>query len=302
MAGFPMTTPGFTPNPTVADDILKTKPKKLVANPNALQGEVTNPFGDDNDEPKAPSRKGQGKGRFGGNETAKVEPTPIPTPETTVNADDIKADKNGVVISKRPLKDFAVVALKDIDDKAVQLNNPFKVVIKGRLEANKDGVVILKNPKPVVTKGDPVNDPAIDELAKKAIVAVGDAGWFGYLKLFKAKDVIISLEQDGSKFIVNVTADQPSENEAQLASSGLNTLLGFAKSTAKADEKIFLEKTGTTFEGKNLVLKFEGDKNLVLEMIQRKLAEEKAKAGLMMENSSDPGRSGMLQANSNTAK
>lgn len=286
--GFPMSTP-------MSDsDILKLMPSTPKANPNAFMDDSTTtpPFSAVNGR----SRSGGIKRGRGG----RVKPiddfpdtkvldeqiaaaTPSPTPKadpTPVSGDleEARADRNGVYINKRPLGDYAKTALEKIDSKAVKLDSPVKVVISGTLALGKDGkTIILKNPKPVRSKSDPVNDPAMEKFVQNAILAVGDTGWFGYLDRLQTKNVVITVEQNDTNFVASVRADQPSENHAKQAASGLNATITLGKALAKGDELVFLDLAKTISEGKTFILNFDIPKPLVQELILRKLAESKEK-------------------------
>jgi hypothetical protein len=196
--------------------------------------------------------------------------TPSPPPGGEAVA---KAQKLGIYINKRPMKDKAKETLAEVEAKKVALDKPFKVTVTGTLGLGKDGkTIVLKNPKPVLDKN-VKNDPAMEKLVQDWILAVGDAGWFGYLDKLKAKQLIITIEQNENELVASVKADQPDENYASTAASGLNSLLQIAATQVKDDEKTFLEKANVKSEGKTFMLNFAIPKPVVQDMIQRKLNE-----------------------------
>jgi len=212
----------------------------------------------------------------------KASPSPAPSPVAVANQEATE-DKFGVYINKRPLTDRATETLARIDAKEVKLDMPFKVSIVGTLGLAKDGkTVVLKNPKPLPPEKGVANDPKMEKLVQDWILAVGDAGWLGYLdkvvvsQKLKPKKVIVTVEQNDSVLVAKITAEQPTENEAKTYSSGLNALLGIAAGQTDGDEQVFLKAATTTVEGKLLVLNFIIPKPIVQEMIQRKLAAAKA--------------------------
>lgn len=277
--------PGMTPtNPTQSGSSLIDTPQALPKdNPNAVTGKVPDsPFdltGTDTDTAKATSpRKSRGKkGNANANNqgVAQNNTNTNANPETPApDAEDVaKADKFGIYINKRPMKVKAKETLADVEAKKVTLDKPFKVTVTGTLGLGKDGkTVVLKNPKPVTDKN-VKNDPAMEKLVQDWILAVGDAGWFGYLDKLKAKQLVITVEQNDTELIASVKADQPDANYASTAASGLNSLLQIAATQVKDDEKTFLEKANVKTEGKTFVLNFAIPKPVVQDMIQRKLNE-----------------------------
>jgi hypothetical protein len=275
--------PGIPSNPTLRNNL--PAPKYPKYNPKATTGEADG-WGDEDggENPtlgkgnggKLPNSDKSGNGKKDPN-NAVAEATPTPSPDDP-NAEVAKEDKNGVFINKRPLRDRADDTLKKIDGGSIDLTKSFKATVAGTLGLGKDGkTIVLKNPKPVPTDPNVPNDPALEKLAQDWIVSVGDAGWFGYLNLVKVKNVTVTVEQVGEKFIATVRGSQPSENAARMAASGLGSLIGIGAGAAKGDELVFLEAAETSADGSNLVLTVELDKPVVQEMIQRKLAEIKSK-------------------------
>lgn len=277
--------PGLSPmNPVQSgSSLIDTPPIAPKSNPNAVVGEVPgSPFdlsGNDT-TPSTPISPRKSRGKRGnanapatpGNGTAgnnaNVNPSPSPNTEDVATA-----DKFGIYINKRPMKDKAKETLADVEAKKVALDKSFKVTVTGTLGVGKDGkTIVLKNPKPILDKN-VKNDPAMEKLVQDWILAVGDAGWFGYLDKFKAKTVIITVEQNETDLVASIRADQPTPELANSQASGFRLLLQGAALAVKDDEKTFLERANVTSDGKTFILNFAIPKPIVQEMIQRKLNE-----------------------------
>ena len=115
------------------------------------------------------------------------------------------------------------------------------------------------------------------------VVAVGDAGWYGYLGVMDDKKgvgrkVTIMVEQNDTTFLANLRSEQPTPERASTASSGLFNLMTIGSFGANPDDLNFLKATKTSTDGKFLIVNFEMPKPQVQEMIQRKLAEMKDKS------------------------
>lgn len=269
--------PGIPSVPPVqsGNSLIDTPPVAPKRNKNAVVGDVpSSPFdlsdtdaGANKSDSKTPDKKEPGNTDVAqSNSNTSATPTP--------NPDDVaKEDKYGVFINKRPMKDKAKETLTEVEANKVKLDNPFKVTVTGTLGPGKDGkTIVLKNPKPIVDKN-VKNDPAMEKLVQDWILAVGDAGWFGYLDKFKAKTVVITVEQNDTDLIASVRADQPTEELANSQASGFRLLLQGAALAVKDDEKTFLERANVTSDGKAFILNFAIPKPIVQEMIQRKLNE-----------------------------
>ncbi|MBA2348446.1 MAG: hypothetical protein H0V81_09135 [Solirubrobacterales bacterium] len=293
-----MSTPGFlapgipSGNPTYGGSgLINTPPIAARKNPNAIQGDLPtgSPLGDPTDNPTIAgvNRKGRrGQTPLDGgtpndanaNSNPGASNTNTANPTIPVTTDEAKEDQNGIFINKRPMRVEAKESLEQIDAGKVKIDTPFKVVISATLGLGKDGkTVVLKNPKPVPQDPKIPNDPVMEKFVQDWIIAVGDAGWFGYLDKLKAKKVLITVQQTDTELIASVRADQPTDNDAKLAASGLGTLLSIAAPAASGDDQLFLQKASVTAEGKTFILNFNIPKPLVQEMILRKLAESKEK-------------------------
>jgi hypothetical protein len=285
--GIPYSAPSVS-----GSGLLNTPPIRPNVNPNAIDGALPDsPLGASTDDnPTIPgARKGRRGGRLPSDATANTNSntntadansnTANPTtPNATAKVDEAKEDQFGVFINKRPMKDRAKESLQKIESKTVKIDAPFKVVVSATLGLGTDGkTIVLKNPKLVPNNPPMKNDPVMEKFVQDWILAVGDAGWFGYLDKLKTKKVVISVEQNATELIASVRADQPTENDAKQAQSGLGTLLSIAAPAASGDDQLFLQKASVSSEGKTFILNFNLPKPLVQEMIQRKLGEFKEK-------------------------
>ena len=295
-------------NPTIGGSgLINTPAITPKINPNAVEGALPNdgPLGTSTDDnPTIPGgRKGRRGGRLPASAKANTNPadansnTANPTdPNATAKTEEAREDQFGVFINKRPMKDRAKESLEKIESKTVKIDAPFKVVISATLGLGADGkTIVLKNPKLVPNNPPTKNDPATEKFVQDWILAVGDAGWFGYLDKLKTKKVVISVEQNETELIASVRADQPTENDARQAQSGLGALLSLAAPAASGDDQLFLQKASVTSEGKTFILNFNLPRPLVQEMIQRKLGEFK-------EKEAKPNGNAEVRANDNTAK
>ncbi len=222
-------------------------------------------------------------------DVAQLETTPSPTPTPVATVEpaptpdgDVKEDKFGVFINKRPLTDGATETLEKLAANQIKLDATFKVGLMGTLGLAKDGkTVVLKNPKLIDTGVS--NHPAIETFVKEWILKLGDSGWLGHIehldenKKVKEKRVQIILEQNDADFFATINAEQPDENTAKTLSSGLNTLLQLAASQTDGYEQVFLKAASSTPNGKSLTLNLRIPKPIVQEMMKQKLAEYQAK-------------------------
>ena len=271
-SGFPVTTPPVQSGSSLIDTPAiapkknpKARPDKLPDSPFDLS-DVNGEDADKTANTNTNSNKTDPK-------VAQNNPSPSPSPAE----DESTPDKFGIFLNKRPMRVKAEETIADINANKVKTDTNFKVVVTGTLGLARDGkTVVLKNTKPVIDPKAPKNDPAMEKLVQDWILAVGDAGWFGYLDKLKSKQLTITIEQNDAELVASVKADQPSENLARSAASGLNVVLQGAALAVKDDEKTFLEKAIVTAEGKTFVLNFAIPKPIVQEMIQRKLAEQAA--------------------------
>ncbi|MEP6944830.1 MAG: hypothetical protein ABJA02_02855 [Acidobacteriota bacterium] len=284
-----------TTRPIPGNNLLNTPPLYAKPKKNVVNGKLPTDFGEDptvsdfkpglnkrkpgSNTPTNPPDKKPGEIAPGipGNSNTNTGPNGQTTAQGE-KPDEAVLDEHGVYINKRPTRDFATEALQKLENKQIVLDTPFKVTIKGTLGPAKDGkTIILKNPRPVITPTETAGDPAMLKFAQEAIIAFADAGWFGYLDKMEAKNVTIHLEQNNDVVIARLSADQPDENRAKAFASSLNTVLfGAALAAGDGDTKAFLQAAKTGTDGKTFFVNMEMPKPVFTQMIQRKLAEQKA--------------------------
>ncbi len=300
--GMPSDIPGFpnipTMRPNPANSLLNTTPNYAKPKKDVVDGELPTGF----DDPKVGENKpGLNKRRRGSN-----TPTNLPAlkpgeiapgipgnantntntatdPNAAKTEDQGVEDRNGMSINGRPIKDKATETIAEVDAGKVKLDLPFRVVITGTLGFAKDGkTIVLKDPKPAPPDKNFPSDPALTKLAQEWVVAVGDAGWYGYLGLLDekkgvGKTVVITIEQNDATFVANLRAEQKDANRANTTATSLSAIMNLGVGYLNEDEKTFFKQTKTGSDGKFLVVNFEMPKPQVQELIQRKLAETKEK-------------------------
>lgn len=313
---FPSYIPGI-PNPTTGGgtaDLMSKQPELPKDNPSAVVGpKIDSPFTvEGNPTVTSPRVKNQRPRTWKNNPTIndkspdklpdltadnktpnKVEPKTTPTPD----GDDVsKEDNFGIYKRKKPLKDFAAKAKTEV--KNVKLDAPFTVTMTADLDIGKDGkTVVLKNPKLIKDKNQPVGDEQMAKLAEEAILAIGDSGWLGYLRTIGFKKVVFTLSQDETQMTAKIVGEQKDENSAKTSASGLNGMISVGKAATDGDEKMLLERATTTSEGKMVILNFAIPKEVALEMINRKLKEAEEKPEVKPQSAAQ-----IKETNQNAAK
>ena len=279
---------GFPSAPTVTPstpDMLNTPQVLPTPNANPVEGEL--PSFESSPGTAGVSKPRKGRIRTPNNSTVADSNTNSNTalPQVNANAntaapqDEAKADQYGVFINKRPLVDQAKETLAEIQSTKVKLDTPFKIVVEGTIGLGTDGkTIVLKNPRQIK---DPnvKNDPVIEKLVTDWILRVGDSGWLGYLNQLdqknkvKTRKVSITVEQNSADFLASIRSEQPSENEAKVAASGLGVIIGAGAVALSGDEQTFLKSATTSADGKFFVFNFKMPTADVQQIIQRKLAD-----------------------------
>ncbi len=303
--GFQQDIPGFpnipTMRPNPANSLLNTTPNYAKPKKDVVDGDLPTGFDDNptvgqnkpglnkrhpstNTPTNLPALKpGEIAPGIPGNANTNVTVDPNNPTIANKTEDQGVEDRNGMSINRRPVNDKAAETIAEVDAGKVKLDQPFRVVITGTLGLAKDGkTIVLKDPKPAPPDKNFPSDPALTKLAQEWVVAVGDAGWYGYLGLLDEKKgvgkaVVITIEQNDATFVANLRAEQKDANRANTTAASLGTIMNLGIDYVSEDERTFLKSTKTASDGKFLVVNFEMTKPQVQELIQRKLAETKEK-------------------------
>ncbi|CAN5389322.1 hypothetical protein BH10ACI1_BH10ACI1_00060 [soil metagenome] len=169
-----------------------------------------------------------------------------------------KVEPKDIVINKRPLQDFSELLKEKIEKGEVDLDKSFKVVLEGVL--TEDGKFDLQKSKFTLSEG----DEQMVNVAKSGIQAIGDSGYFGYLRKLGAEKVKLTVAQDGETFSARIETEQNDENKAKTMASGLNTLLSGIKLISKQENNKISDDEMTIIngfqvpmtDGKNVILNF----------------------------------------------
>lgn len=301
--GFPNFGPTTTPPVTTLDP---NQPAILpTPNPNAVQGTIPDsPLGNvggGNPTVKIPRAKIR---RYPTTRLPKVSNnSPIALPSDKELADKNAADKNknqnanaapktedkpaadpnsdeAKLFNKKPLEDFGVKYGEAILNNQVNINAPFAVEVKTKLDEN--GKFI----KPVmVTK--PGSDEKMTELAKEAIAAFGDSQLLSKLYDVGGRNVTIRFEQNQDNLQAIILTETESDNRAKTLAGLLNLVIKNAGLKEGSDEDILMKKAQFSTQGKVFIINFlipNDEKTSMikknLEKLQEKLKNQKPNSGV----------------------
>jgi hypothetical protein len=181
---------------------------------------------------------------------------------------DGQENADGITINKRPIRDLGDFVREKVSNKEVDLEKPFLVEIEGVL--TKDGRLDGAKSKFIRTEG----DRQMIEVAKRAIEAVNDGGWFVYLRNLGAGKIDFLISQDDKTVSSIIKGDAADENKAKTIASGLNAMFQIGKMKVKGeDEKLLLSSASVVSAGKQFIINFALPREAAQEMIRRKLKE-----------------------------
>lgn len=181
-----------------------------------------------------------------------------------------------VRINKQPLQDWSGFLRDKLEKGELDPAQPFKIVAD--ISLDKDGRMDLsidqatKQPKTryVSTEG----EEQMVIIAKSAVEAIGNSGWFAHLKQFGVDKFKLTLGQDKEKFFGGLEIEQPTKEKAGTTVSAFNMLFLFVKTNAKLDEDAKTILSGfekVTSSEKVVMINFELPAEKVREIIQRNL-------------------------------
>lgn len=147
----------------------------------------------------------------------------------------------GTAINKKPLVDFADDVARKFNTKEVDLNGLFSIEYeaffdnKGRLDLKKSRIV----------RSD--GDPKLVEVAKRGIEAVGDSGWFQYVRDLDVEKLTIIASQDNENVSLNIQSEAKTKERARTIVSGLNMMVRIGAEQAKnSNDRLLLQNTKAT--------------------------------------------------------
>ncbi len=175
-----------------------------------------------------------------------------------------------ITINKRPLYDLSDSVRKKIGNKEIDLTAPFSVECEAFFTSK--GNLDQKLSKFTVISG----DPKMAELAKNAIEAIGDSGYFQYLQAFDhISKAQIKISQDSQNFSLNILSNAKSKERARTISSALTTLISLAVMQSKnEDDKFLLKGVTTTSDKTAFEIKFVLPANELQNFILRKITAQ----------------------------
>jgi hypothetical protein len=178
-------------------------------------------------------------------------------------------DMNGVYINRRPMNDLKTELQKSAQD--ADIYAPFRLVISGDLGLSGDGKTVkILNPKLVSQTSDEKGAKA-RKLAQDVILAVSDAGWFGYFYQQMIRNVTIDVEQDEAGVKVDMSSNTAETNDARNAASGFSALAAMLTIAAEPDDKEFLKYLKVSSKENVFRMKFDAPQELVKKIIERTL-------------------------------
>jgi len=194
----------------------------------------------------------------------------------TLAANAVFAQEKKVEVNKMPFIDFAQMLKEKTDAEAVDLTKSFSVELEGVL--TKDGKFDPKQSNFTKESG----DAAMVKVGKDSIIAVGDSGFFNYLKDFGVEKFRLMLVQDDKQIYANIVSELETPERTKTLASLLNTLMRMLPMVDKAktdkgkeglddDQKILVGGLNVKSEGKSLTINFAYEKSVIQEMINRRL-------------------------------
>lgn len=163
----------------------------------------------------------------------------------TLAAFPVFAQNQPIELNRQPLQDFGSLVSSKLKKKEVDLTKPFLIELRGAL--NQEGKFDYQKTKFVRAEG----DGQMIEVAKGAIKAINDGGFFIYLRNLGVENLIVKLSQDEKQFKAAITSETETETRAKTVISALNMFITIGKTKVEDENyKSFLEGTNVSAEGK----------------------------------------------------
>jgi hypothetical protein len=153
------------------------------------------------------------------------------------------ANAQNVQVNDKPLRDFGENVRSRIEQKQLDITKPFAVEMSAVITS--DGKLDKNASKFTSQSG----DAKMAEVAKQAIFAMGDSGYFGYLQQAGISQATLSVSQTEQTFTGSVRSSK-GRFEAAIVTSGINLALKAGLSQdMQPNEKLILENTRASHNG-----------------------------------------------------
>lgn len=166
------------------------------------------------------------------------------------------SDSETVLINKRPLGDLGDRTAREIAN-GLDLNANFLIELAGQLR--KDGKIDRKTARFTRTEG----DKRMGDLARNAIEAISDAGFFAYVQSILGNQFTLQVFQNDDTIGFEIRSDLATESVAKSRQSTLNLLFRVAQeekarkaeTVEEKDDLILLKSMSVIAEGKKLIIR-----------------------------------------------
>ena len=210
-------------------------------------------------------------------QNATPSPSPSPSPLTQEDAQkelEKTAAQNNVTlldenqINRKPLKDLAI-HVNDLKNQGkLDLNKPFRVVIKAELDEKSK----LQKADVIDKEGDDI----LNDLFRQMVGALNDSGMLVLLtQVMKAKPgstVIITLKQGETEVLATVESEATTPEEAIQKAKDVNTYLYLgALARSGKDEAQLMKNTSATPSGKKVVVNLAMPRQTVVDMLKKQV-------------------------------
>ncbi len=153
------------------------------------------------------------------------------------------ASAQDIKVNDGPLRDLSKDVKAKIDRKEIDVTKPFAVEMSAVI---KDDGTLDKNASKFTSES---GDPKMVDVAKQAIWAMGDSGYFGYLQQAGISQATLSVTQTAQTFTGSVHSSK-NRFEAAIVTAGINAALQIGLSQdMQPNEKLILQNTRASHDG-----------------------------------------------------
>jgi hypothetical protein len=177
-------------------------------------------------------------------------------------------NENGIYFNKGPLNEFAGSVLKRSEKQNFDPVSHFSVEMRGRLDA--DGRLDKSATKFEKSEG----DENVAAMTKEGILALSDAGVFGYLAKQDVKELKIKVSHDSTNFQFVITADRDTPELAKQSGMRLANLIVVGRIRSDGDYKVIFNSLTTGSEGKKFTVNLKMSTQTFQELVKKNLIKK----------------------------